>query len=254
MITQRTNYTSACFTADVEEDCPPYLKTCRGMSEGMPRLLDLLSERQIRGTFFTTGEMARRFPAIIRRLVADGHELGCHGDFHRDFTKLTREAAETELRLALQSLREFAPVVCFRAPYLRYPSAYLPLLVEQGLQIDSSVAGYKTGSDHLARSSVPGLTRVPASLTSSILRLPSAIRAPWLALAKPPLVLFVHPWEAVDFRRSGLRWDCRFRTGQTALSLWRDVLTKLQRKGAHFLPMCDIGPLTADNRLNKWIS
>jgi peptidoglycan-N-acetylglucosamine deacetylase len=240
MTARRKTRFAACFTADVEQDCPPFRETCYGMTEGLPRLLDLLSKHRVRGTFFTTGEMARRFPAVIQRLVAEGHELACHGDLHRDFTTLSREEADTELTRAMETLRGFAPVVSFRAPYLRFPARYLPLLVERGLRIDSSVARYKFGADHRAETSVPGLARVPASLTSSVLRLPAIIRTPWINAMKTPAVLFVHPWEAVDFRRSTLRWDCRFRTGETALNLWGRVLDSMQRRGARFAPMNEI--------------
>lgn len=225
----------ACFTADVEQDCPPFLATCRGMEEGMPRLLDLLGEVGVHGTFFTTGEMARKFPAVMQRLVAEGHELACHGDLHRDFTTLNRTEASTELRAAVASLRTFAPVVSFRAPYLRFPGEYLPLLVEHGLRIDSSVARYKFGPHHRPAPAVAGLVRVPASVTSSVLRLPAAIRTPWLGALARPLMLFVHPWEAVDFRHSSLRLDCRFRTGAAALRAWREVLVELRNRGANFM-------------------
>lgn len=224
----------ACFSADVEQDCPPYLTTTRGMSEGMPRILDLLGELNVPGTFFTTGEMARQFPAIMRRVVAEGHELACHGDLHRDFTTLTETETRDELKAACESLREFGPVVSFRAPYLRFPSHYLPLLVEQGLRIDSSIARYKFGPDHRPTAPVRGLVRVPASATSSVLRLPALVRTPWLASLKTPLMIFIHPWEAVDFRASTLRRDCRFRTGEPALTAWREVLTNLKAKGAQF--------------------
>lgn len=224
----------ACFSADVEQDCPPYLTSTRGMSEGMPRILDLLGELGVSGTFFTTGEMARKFPAIMRRLVAEGHELACHGDLHRDFTTLDEAEALAELRVACDTLRTFGPVVSFRAPYLRFPARYLPLLVEHGLRIDSSIARYKFGPDHRPAAPVPGLVRVPASATSSVLRLPAFLRSPWLAALKPPLMLFIHPWEAVDFRASTLRRDCRFRTGEPALAAWRDVLSNLKTKGAQF--------------------
>jgi peptidoglycan-N-acetylglucosamine deacetylase len=225
---------TACFSADVEQDCPPYLDTTRGMSEGMPKLLDLLAELEVPGTFFTTGEMARRFPAIIRRVVDEGHELACHGDLHRDFTTLTREEAAGELRESTRTLRTFGPVVSFRAPYLRFPSTYLPLLVEHGLTIDSSVARYKFGADQRIGETVTGLTRVPASATSSVLRLPSLIRTPWLRALQQPLMLFVHPWEAVDFRNSTLRADCRFRTGEVGIRAWREVLLGLKKSGARF--------------------
>ena len=230
----------ANFSADVEQDCPPYLATTRGMTEGLPRLLDLLAELRVKGTFFTTGEMARQFPAVIRRLVEEGHELGCHGDLHRDFTTLTRPEAEAELSAALASLREFGPVVSFRAPYLRFPAAYLPLLAAQGLRIDSSLARYKFGPHHREVPVPAGFARVGVSATSSVLRLPGWIRRPWLGTRPAPLLIFVHPWEAVDFRRSSLRWDCRFRTGPAALAAWRATLIDLRERGARFRRLDEI--------------
>lgn len=224
----------ANFSADVEQDCPPFLATTRGMTEGLPRLLDLLGELRMSATFFTTGEMARRFPTIIGRLVAEGHELGCHGDLHRDFTTLSAAEADAELRAALATLREFAPVVSFRAPYLRFPAGYLPLLVAHGVAVDSSQARYKFGPHHRPAPAPAGLVRVPASATSSVLRLPAAIRGPWLRSLRAPLLLFVHPWEAVDFRRSHLRWDCRFRTGPAAVAAWRETLVSARASGAVF--------------------
>jgi peptidoglycan/xylan/chitin deacetylase (PgdA/CDA1 family) len=237
---QRQTDVLASFTADVERDCPPYLTTRRGMEEGLPRFLDLLAARGVRGTLFVTGEMARQFPDIVNRIVREGHELGCHGDLHRDFSRLERAEAEAELTAALTTLREFAPVVSFRAPYLRFPPAYLDLLPPLGLRIDSSRARYKRGPYQRADVAVPGLTRIPASVTSSVLRLPALLRTPWLKAAGQPLVLFIHPWEAVDFRRSRLRWDCRFRTGTTALRLWNDAILQLQHAGAEFRTLQEI--------------
>lgn len=46
------------------------------------RLLDLFAERGIHVSFFTLGWVAERFPALIRRMVDDGHELACHGYEH----------------------------------------------------------------------------------------------------------------------------------------------------------------------------
>jgi peptidoglycan/xylan/chitin deacetylase (PgdA/CDA1 family) len=178
--------------------------------------------------------MARKFPAIIQRVVAEGHELACHGDLHRDFTTLSPQETAAELKAATETLRMFGPVQSFRAPYLRFPVEYLRLLVKEGLCYDSSIARYKFGRDHRASVPLPGLIRVSAAATSSVLRLPAMIRGPWLRALKPPLMLFVHPWEAVDFRNSQLRWDCRFRTGMAAVNAWRSVIVELQRAGAKF--------------------
>ncbi|HEX3853332.1 MAG TPA: polysaccharide deacetylase family protein, partial [Polyangiaceae bacterium] len=61
-----------CITVDLEHDCPPFLTTYRGVTEGMPRLLDLLAREQAPATFFCTGDVARKHPEIVRRLVAEG--------------------------------------------------------------------------------------------------------------------------------------------------------------------------------------
>ena len=230
----------ASFSIDVEQDCPPFLTTTRGMSEGMPRILDLLAELKIPATFFTTGEMARQFPDIMARIVASGHELGCHGDRHRDFSTLSETEADLELRDALKILRTFGEVRSFRAPYLRFPTAYCHLLTAHGLQNDSSLARYKFGAHHSTAPSHPGLVRVPVSATSSVLRLPALIRTPWLRRLQQPLVIFIHPWEAVDFRHSELRLDCRFKTGPVAIDCWRDALQRAGESGFRFLRLDEI--------------
>ncbi len=104
-----------CLTCDVEQDCPPFMETFRGIEEGLPELLALLARRGIAGTFFTTGDVARRFPAAIRGMVAQGHELGCHGDTHRRFDACNEQEARHEIQTATATLRQFGPVVSFRA-------------------------------------------------------------------------------------------------------------------------------------------
>ena len=79
----------------------------------MPRLCRLLDEEQVRATMFVTGDVARRYPAMIDRLVADGHELGCHGDTHESFAMLTPEQSEREIVDATRTLRAHGDVVCF---------------------------------------------------------------------------------------------------------------------------------------------
>jgi peptidoglycan/xylan/chitin deacetylase (PgdA/CDA1 family) len=221
------------FTVDVEPDCPPFLSGFRGIEHGMPALLDLLAQKGIAGTFFTTGEVAERHPHVIERIVAEGHELACHGMTHRAFTSLDEREARDEIERSAAILREHAPVTSFRAPYLKFPSAYLPILEHNGFTLDSSHAVYKAAyyRDRVKTT----LTRVPASVMSSVLRVPRLIRAANLALVGDPLVLFVHPWEFVDLTREKLRWDCRFRTGDVALRCVADVLESY--RSARFVRM-----------------
>jgi peptidoglycan/xylan/chitin deacetylase (PgdA/CDA1 family) len=234
----------ASFTVDVEPDCPPFLWTWRGMEEGMPRLLALLREENVRGTFFTTGDSARRYPDVMRAVLDDGHELACHGMWHRPFPTLSRDEARAEIEESAAILRGFAPVTSFRAPNLLFPDAYLDLLEANRFTLDSSHGKHKLG---YWRARVFGersttLTRIPASTTSSVLRYPRAVRDPLLRGLRSPAVLFVHPWEFVDLTRERLRYDCRFRTGDAALACVRQVLRDFTARGARWMTMRELDP------------
>jgi peptidoglycan/xylan/chitin deacetylase (PgdA/CDA1 family) len=222
-----------CLTVDVEPDCLPYLNGWRGVEEGLPRLLGLLEREGIRGTFFTTGETALRYPRAVQRIVDAEHELACHGHTHRPFTAMSSGEAEEEIARSAEVLRGFARVQAFRAPYLRLPPAHLPLLEAHGFTVDSSLARYKL--DYLRGRPPTGLYRLPASVTSSALRLPPALRDRYLGVQRPPLVLFVHPWEFVDLTAAPIPWHCRLGTGEPALASLRDTVQMLRARGGRFL-------------------
>ena len=226
---------------DVEPDCPPYLATqYRGIVEGLPRLLDLLDQRAVRTTCFCTGEVAERFPERVQALIDRGHELGCHGHTHRPFDTLSAGEADEELSRSTTVMRGFGvPVRAFRAPNLRFPDRYVPMLEHHGLCVDSSQARYKLAYYRRSKRTTT-VTRIPASTTSSVLRLPRVIRDPWLAMLTPPIVLFVHPWEFVDLRQTSLRLDCRFRTGDQALEALSSTIDALRVRGARFLRMDEL--------------
>jgi peptidoglycan-N-acetylglucosamine deacetylase len=231
----------AAFTCDLEPDCPPYLWGYRGVEEGQPKLLALLASLGITATFFTTGEVARRYPGAIRAVLDGGHELACHGMSHTAFTELTPEAARAEINESAKILREFTEVTSFRAPYLKFPDAYLPMLEDARFTVDSSQAKYKKAYYDSKRAGTrTTLTRIPASLTSSALRIPKLAREAYVRSVSKPVVLFVHPWEFVDLRRERLRYDCRFRTGDIALECVRDVLQGMLRRGAKFATMREL--------------
>jgi len=233
---------------DVEPDCPPYLATqYRGVVDGLPRILDALDAAGVRTTCFCTGQVAERYPRRIVDVIERGHELGCHGHTHRRFDRIPEAEARREVLLATETLRSFgAPVTSFRAPNLRFPQRYLSLLEEQGYSVDSSQAKYK--SEYYRVPARTRLTRIPASMTSSVLRLPRWLRDPWLLALSSPVVLFVHPWEFVDLTRERLRLDCRFRTGDPAFRDVMSVVALFRERGARFVRMDELGARAATAR------
>ncbi len=61
---------------------------CR-VERNTERILDIFAERRVRATFFMLGWVAERYPGVVRRLVAEGHELASHGYSHVRVTEQT---------------------------------------------------------------------------------------------------------------------------------------------------------------------
>src|SRR6266542_3835623 len=74
------------------------------------KALDLLSEFDLRGTFFILGWVADRFPGLVREIQAAGHELGCHSYSHRLIYELTPGEFRDDTRRALQAIQDAAGV------------------------------------------------------------------------------------------------------------------------------------------------
>jgi peptidoglycan/xylan/chitin deacetylase (PgdA/CDA1 family) len=232
-------------TVDLEHDCPPFLTTYRGVTDGMPRLLELLRQEGVPATFFCTGDVARKHPAIVRRLVDEGHELGCHGDTHARFGALDRAGAEREIAGAAATLRAFGcEVTSFRAPNLDFPAPFVPLLAEYGFRLDSSQGKHKPGSFFVQPSLWLDVERVPATIAPSAVRLPRPIRNALFARMRDPVVFFFHPWEFVDVTGEPIPLDCRFRTGEPALASLRETIAWFRRRGAAFRRMRELGAAT----------
>jgi len=231
-------------TVDVEPDCPPYLWTWRGIEEGMPRLMELLDRQRIPVTFFVTGDTGERHPELIASIAARGHEIGNHGYSHHSFDEFDEAKARSEILQTNSILRRFAPVNSFRAPYLRFPEKYLPILAEAEIRTDASRARYKP--KQRANTDSPHIARLVASVPTSILRLPALIRDPVLRWLRSPVVLFVHPWEFIDITGEKVPLDCRFRTGDPALQDLEQVIELYRRAGANFRLVGDSADLFSD--------
>ncbi|MHB8872503.1 MAG: polysaccharide deacetylase family protein [Myxococcaceae bacterium] len=62
-----------------------------------PKVLDILKQFGVKGTFFVTGQGAEKNPELIRRIVAEGHALGNHTWDHANLSKLTKDQITSQL-------------------------------------------------------------------------------------------------------------------------------------------------------------
>lgn len=108
-------------------------------------VLALFERAGVKGTFFTLGCVAARHPALIRRIVAAGHEIASHGWDHRRVFTFTPDQFRDDLARARAAIEDAggARVTGYRAPSFsidaRTPWAH-PVLAEAGYAYSSSVA------------------------------------------------------------------------------------------------------------------
>lgn len=240
------NKKTVIITIDCEHDCPPYLTSYRGIEEGVPKLLSLFDSKSIHSTFFITGDVAEKYHNIVKHISDRGHEIGSHGNTHKSFELMSRPEAYEEIEKSVAILSKFQEIVSFRAPYLKFPEKYYSILSKNNIKYDSSQCRYKKPKTKKI-SMRNGVLTLPTSITSSLLRLPLKLITPWISHINP-LILFVHPWEFVDLRKKNLRIDCKFNTGEIALSQLSSWIDFLQSDNYHFSTIKEFG-MTHANQL-----
>jgi len=108
------------------------------------RLLDILADSGASGTFFTLGWVAERHPELVRRIVAEGHELASHGSDHYRLDQQSPAEFRDDIRRSKALLEDIggAAVTGYRAPTFSVgvKSRWAhEILAEEGFRYSSSV-------------------------------------------------------------------------------------------------------------------
>lgn len=107
---------------------------------GLPRLLALLGEYGIPATFFVPGFTAERWPDMVDRVLAAGHEVAHHSYSHRRPTDLSEADDHAEFELGLAALdRHGVRPKGYRAPMWSAAWRTAELVREYGMVYDSSL-------------------------------------------------------------------------------------------------------------------
>lgn len=168
--------TTNALTIDVEDyfqvsAFAPYIdrsdwdsRECR-VERNIGRILELLDRHGVKATFFTLGWIAERYPAIVRDIVAGGHELASHGYGHQRANQLTPEAFFDDIHCAKQILEALAGhgVKGYRAPSFSIDTSNrdwaFDALARAGYRYSSSV--YPVRHDHYGMPDAPRFSHKP---------------------------------------------------------------------------------------------
>lgn len=116
---------------------------CR-VEHNVDRILALFGDHGVKATFFTLGWMANRYPSMVRRIVAEGHELASHGWEHVRVINQTPSAFREDVVRTKQLLEDVSgqAVLGYRAASYSIGSANLwalDELADAGYQYSSSI-------------------------------------------------------------------------------------------------------------------
>lgn len=138
------------------------------------RVLDIFAEHNTSATFFVLGWVAKRYPALIQRIVSEGHELASHGMNHVRVTRQTPDEFRedvTQTKLLLEELGG-VEVTGYRAASYSIGASNLwalDVLHEVGYRYSSSI--YPIRHDHYGMPEAPRFRHYPRG-TAGILEVP----------------------------------------------------------------------------------
>lgn len=112
-----------------------------GPKVGVPRILDMLQQKEVTATFFVPGYTAEQYPALIKRIHEEGHEIGVHGYLHEKPSDLSDIEEEAALAKTCQILKEITgeKPVGYRSPWWDMKQSTPELLARYGMLYDSSL-------------------------------------------------------------------------------------------------------------------
>ncbi len=138
-------------------------RECR-VEGNIDRILRLLDAHDTKATFFTLGWVAERYPALVRRIVQEGHELASHGHGHQRVTDLTEAEFFEDIHRAKSILEDLGgqPVLGYRAPSFSIGADNLwalDTLLRAGYRYSSSI--YPVQHDHYGMPDAPRFAYAP---------------------------------------------------------------------------------------------
>lgn len=108
------------------------------------KLLEMFAQHNVKATWLSVGWVAERYPKMMQKIAAAGHEIGCHGYHHRMIWTQTPDEFHEDISRSRKVLQDITgqSIDAYRAPCFSMKRetfwAY-PILREVGFSIDVSI-------------------------------------------------------------------------------------------------------------------
>ena len=114
-----------------------------GPKVAIPRILETYKRLGLKQSFFIPGWCLEQYPDAVSAILEDGHEIGHHGYLHEDPTEHSAAEQRFWFEKAMQSHLSItgAKPKGYRAPVYNINQCVIDLLIEHGIEYDSSLMG-----------------------------------------------------------------------------------------------------------------
>jgi len=195
---------------------------CR-VERNVDTILALFEERGITATFFTLGWIAERYPMMVKRIAAAGHEVASHGYGHERIVKQSSSVFRNDVRKSKRILEDLVGkrIRGYRAPSYSVTAKTLwahDVLSDEGYEYSSSVVpikhdlyGIPTASRFPYKAANGQLLEIPISTVKVLGKTLNCGGGGWFRLfpysftrnslnrineiEHQPSVFYFHPWE-----------------------------------------------------------
>lgn len=210
------------------------------VQQNVDRMLELMAQNNVMGTFFILGWVAEKVPELIQRIAEAGHEIASHGYGHDLIYNLSQDEFRQDIERSVRFLEDLVgqKIRGYRAPSFSITDWAIPILQEMGIEYDSSafptVAHDRYGKLTGMNSGEPITELRPGFTEMCISCLTLGKRGvPWggggyfrlfpywlfrrgvsrILRSGQPYIFYIHPWEidAGQPRVSGLKRSHAFR-------------------------------------------
>ncbi|MBE7089443.1 MAG: deacetylase [Clostridiales bacterium] len=108
---------------------------CAWGTDYTDELLNVMSENDIKCTFFMVEFWTEKHPDFVKKISDLGHEIGTHSATHPHMSKMGKSAIEKELKSSKKAISDITnkPVELFRAPFGEYNNTVIETAYENGL-------------------------------------------------------------------------------------------------------------------------
>ena len=194
-----------------------------GPEKSIPRICRLYEHFGIKQTFFVPGWCVERYPGAMETIVAGGHEVSHHGYLHESPNQQSEADERYWFERALAAYDKCLGIRPrgYRAPLNEFSKQTLPLLIEAGIEYDSSLMG----------DDVPYLLNAPG-VAGDVLEIPQAI-------TNDDYPYFMHNWD-LDYQMPMIsprqakeiylaEFDAAWTGGGFWMSIWHPMLWRPSR-------------------------